>query len=190
MAPLVRSDEADILAVRLGRRAQAEPAGLRPHLGLGHLPHREEGAGQLVLTEHGQHVGLVLQRVRAPAQPEASLRRGHTPGMVAGGHRVEAQGAGPLQQPVELEVPVALDAGVGRPALGMALDVRIDHPLLEFGSEIEDVVDKAQLLSHPPSILHVGHRTAAGIGRATPQFQRRPHDAVAPEPLGEQRRGH
>ena len=72
-----------------------QPAGLGPHLVLGHLPHREEGAGQLVLAEHGQHVGLVLQRVGPPAQAEPAVGGGRAPGMVAGGHGVEAQGPRP-----------------------------------------------------------------------------------------------
>ena len=44
--------------------------GVRPHLGLGHLPHREQHPGQLGLSQHGEHVGLVLGGVGAPAQPQ------------------------------------------------------------------------------------------------------------------------
>ncbi len=42
LAALVGADEADILAVGLVRRPQTQPVGLVPHLGLGHLAHREE----------------------------------------------------------------------------------------------------------------------------------------------------
>ena len=42
---LVGADEADVLAVGLGRRAQAQAGGLGPHLGLGQLPHREQATG-------------------------------------------------------------------------------------------------------------------------------------------------
>ena len=58
-------------------------------------------AGQLVLSQHGQHVGLVLVRVGAPAEPERAVAG--DPGVVPGGHGVEADAAGPLQQAVELE---------------------------------------------------------------------------------------
>jgi hypothetical protein len=40
--------------------------------------------------------------------------------VVTGGDGVEAEGVGPAQEPVELEVPVALDARVGRAAAAWA----------------------------------------------------------------------
>jgi hypothetical protein len=43
--------------------------------------------------------------------------------MVAGRHGVEAEAAGAAEEAVELEVPVALDAGVGGPALGVGAGV-------------------------------------------------------------------
>ncbi len=129
LAPLVRADEADILAVGLGCGAQTQPVGLEPYLVLGHLAHREQRAGQLVLAQHGHHVGLVLQPVGSPAQPESSFGRGHTAGVMPGGHGVETEGPGPSEQAVELEVAVALDARVGGPALGVSSDVGVDHLL-------------------------------------------------------------
>jgi hypothetical protein len=45
---------------------------------------------------------------------QLAIRACRHPGVVAGGHRVEAQLIGPRQQPVELQVPVALDAGIRR----------------------------------------------------------------------------
>ena len=164
----VGPDEAHVLAVRLGRGAQPEPRGLGAHLRLGHPPHREQGAGQLVLAEHGQHVGLVLGRVGPPDETPGAVGVPGAPGVVAGGHGVEPEPRGPLEEPVELEVPVALDAGVGRAALRVAGDVGIDDVGLEVGGEVEDVVDQAQLVGHPPGVVDVGDRAAAGVGRRHP----------------------
>jgi hypothetical protein len=81
--------------------------------------------------------------------------------MVPGGHGVEAQTGGPLQQPVELEMAVALDARVGGPALGMSPDVGLHHMFLEGGGEVEHVVDETQLVGHAPGVVDIGHRTAS-----------------------------
>ena len=37
------------------------------HLGLGQVADGEQGAGQLLLSQHGEHIGLVLQSGRLPA---------------------------------------------------------------------------------------------------------------------------
>ena len=109
-------DEAHVLAVRLARGAQPETAGVGPHLVLGHVAHGEDDAGQRVLAEHGQHVGLVLEGVGATAElPRRVGVGGGDPGVVARGQAVEAEAVGPVQQAVELHGPVALDARVGRP---------------------------------------------------------------------------
>ncbi len=62
------ADEAHILAVGLHRRTEPEPARVRAHLGLGHLPHREQDARELVLAQHRQDIGLVLGGIGAPSQ--------------------------------------------------------------------------------------------------------------------------
>ena len=56
----------------------------------------------------------------------AARRSGDDPGVVAGGQPLEAEALGPLEQPVELDVAVALDAGVGRAPRGVLGDVGID----------------------------------------------------------------
>ena len=139
---------------------------------LGQLADREERAGQLVLAEHGQHVGLVLRRVRAPAQPEAPgspsrTRRAWWPVATASKPSVAAA----IEQPVELEMPVALDARVGRPPVGVAAHVGVDHVPLELGREVEDVVDDPELVGNPAGVLDVGDRAAPRVGRPAPQLE-------------------
>ena len=90
-------DEAHVLAVGLGRGAQAERAGTRPHLGLGQLADREPHAGQ---RAPGRACGARRsgpwprrRRGRRGGVPSAPL---DDPGVVAGGHGVEAERAGPV----------------------------------------------------------------------------------------------
>src|SRR4029453_16555567 len=85
---------------------------------------------------------LVLGRVRAPVQTAVL-----NPGVVAGGQGVEAEGAGPGQQPDHLDPLVAAGAGVGGAAAGVLGGEVVDHRPLE-------------LLGHVPHV----ERDAEGVG--------------------------
>ncbi len=67
-AALRAADEADVLAVRLGRGAQTQTGGVDADVVLGHVADGEDDSGQRVLSEHREHVGLVLRGVGTPAQ--------------------------------------------------------------------------------------------------------------------------
>ena len=174
-----RQHEADVLAVGLVGRAQPEGRGAHAHLGLRQPADGKATAGQLGATEHVQHVRLVLGPIRATTQPHASVRRLHDPGVVPGRDRVEAELVGPAQQAVELQPPVALDARVGRAARRVRGNVGLDDVRVEVVGEREHPVVDAQLLGNAPRIVDVGDRTAARVGRATPQLHRHTHDLVA-----------
>jgi hypothetical protein len=60
-------DEADILAVRFGRRAQANLGSHPAHLVLGHLSDGQQHSRKLGLAKHVENVGLVLRTVAASA---------------------------------------------------------------------------------------------------------------------------
>ena len=75
------------------------------------------------------------------------------------------------QQAVELEVPVALDAGVGRASLGVGGDVGVHDVAVEVGAEVEDVVVEPEVVGHPAGVLDVGHRAATLVGLAAPEAQ-------------------
>jgi hypothetical protein len=190
LASFVGSDEADVLAVGLVGGTQTEPSSLVAHLHLGHVTHREQSASQLGLAQHGQHVGLVLQRIGAAAQPVPAIRGLYPPGVMTGGHGVETQGTGPVDQPVELQMPVAFDARIGGPPLRVTEHVGADHALFELGSEVEHVVDQPQLIGHPPGVLHIGHRAASRLRRAPPELEGGPDHPVGAEALSQQGRRH
>src|SRR5205807_2406234 len=65
-------DEADFL--RVGLFGQSEPvlAGEIAHFGLGHVPQREEGSGQLFLGQAEEEISLVLAAVSGTLQQPAA----------------------------------------------------------------------------------------------------------------------
>ena len=64
----------------------------------------------------------------------------------------------------------------------------LDDLRLELVAEVPHVVGDAELLGHPPGVVDVAHRAAAGVGLAAPQLHRHAHDLV---PGGQQAgRGH
>ena len=144
-------------------------------------------ARELRLAEHVQHVRLVLRAVGATRDTARAVGPQHDARVVAGGDRVDAERGGPSQQPIELEVPVALDARVGRAARGVVGDVGRDDLRVEVVAEVEHVVVDAELVGDASGVVDVGDRAAAGVALAAPQLHRDAGDAVAP--LDEQRRG-
>ncbi len=83
-------------------------------------------------------------------------------------HRVKAQSLGAIEEQVELDVTVALDAGIGRLSLEMTLDEGSDHVALELFGVVKDVVVNAQDLRHSTRVVDISDRTAARVRRAAP----------------------
>ncbi len=171
-------DEAHVLALRLRRRAQAERTRPLPHLALGQRTDREDDATQDVPVEHVQHVALVLGRVRRPSQARSAVRAGDDPAVVARGDGVEAQCGGPVHQAVELEVAIALDAGVRGQTGSVVADVGLHDVTGEVVTEVEHQVLDVELLRDAPGIVDVADRATAGIALATPQLERHADDVV------------
>jgi hypothetical protein len=176
-APLV-GDEAHVLALGLVGGAQVEVGRDAPHLGLGHRPERQEQPVEQLRAEHVEDVGLVLGGIRPPPETGAG-GGGDDPGVMAGGHRGEPQGIGPAQQPVELEVTVALDAGVGCATHRMVGHVGPHHVVLEVVAEVEHVVLDPEPVGDPAGVVDVAHGAAPGVARATPQLHGDPDHLVA-----------
>ena len=181
LATLGAADEAHVLAVGLARRAQPEPVGVGPHLVLGHVAHGEDDAGQRVLAEHRQHVGLVLEGVGAPAELPAD--DAHDPPTTRAwwpvARRWKPSRSARCSRTVELHGAVALDARVGRPPQCVLPHVGRHDVAVELLGQVEDVMGDAQLLGHPAGVLDVGHRAAARVRRPAPQLQRGADHLVA-----------
>ena len=88
-------DEADVVRVGLVGDREAALGRLGAHLRLGRVAEREDRPVELLAGQHGQHVRLVLGQVDAAPQQAV----GAEPGVVAGDHRVEAQGHAPGPAP-------------------------------------------------------------------------------------------
>ncbi|MEZ5323221.1 MAG: hypothetical protein R2698_14345 [Microthrixaceae bacterium] len=181
-----RQDETDILALGLRGGPQSACSGHVANLPFGHLPDGELDVGEHISGDGVQHVALVLRRVDPPRESPTSAMT-HPTGVMAGRNRVEAQRARPIDQPVELDRTIALDARVGCAAFGVRRDVGVDHVAAERIGEVEHVVLDPELVRDLAGIVHVGHRAAARVRLATPQPHRHPHDVAAG--LDQQRRG-
>ena len=82
-------------------------------------------------------------------------------GVMSGRDSVKAETCRSLEQEVELDVPVALDAGIGRLAGKVTLDEGRDHVTFELFGVVEDVVIDAERLGHSSRVVDVSDRAAA-----------------------------
>src|SRR4051794_33734963 len=103
--------EADLLALGLVGRHEAEVPRDRPHLGLGQLPQGKPRVLKLVLPETVEEVGLVLLGITRPQEARSTVRADVAPSVMPGRHRLAlVEVAGPPEQRPELDVRVAVDA--------------------------------------------------------------------------------
>ncbi len=184
--------EADVLAVGLAGVPEAVRGGERAHLGLAQAAEREQRVRQLLLRHRVQHIGLVLGGVPGFfQQPAPAFGVALHPRVVPGRDLVHPHQSGALQQPAELDVPVAVDAGVRRLAAAVSLREARDHVAPELPAEIEHVVLDAEAGGDAARVLHVRQR-AAGAFPFQPGLlvaekpQRRARDLV---PLLQQQQG-
>ncbi len=191
-------DEADLLRVGLGGHVEAGFGGHDADGGLLHLAEREEGAGELVLGQAEEEVGLVLGLVGGAGEdPAAAGFVVVVAGVVAGGDAVGADLAGGDEELVELEVVVAEGAGDG----GAAGEVLVDEGRDDLGLEavllVDEVVGDAELLGYAAGVVDVvdgaaaaldgfGHALVSGEAALVPELEGEADEGVA---LGAQQRG-
>ena len=109
--------EADVLAVALVGVVQPGLPRLVTDSRLVIVSHWQQQMGQLVLRQLIQHIALVLPPFRTPQQAVSAAFRviGH-PGVVPRGDIVVAKRQCPVQQGAEFQLPVTVDARIGRPS--------------------------------------------------------------------------
>jgi hypothetical protein len=100
-------------------------------------------------------------------------------GVVSGRHGVETQTLGTLEEQIELDVSIALDAWVGRLARDVSGDEGRHDVALEFLGVVENVVVDTECLGDATRVVDVGDRAAPRVRNPTPQLQGRAHDFVA-----------
>jgi len=159
-------NEADLLRVWLLGKRKAALASHFADLGFGELAEREKGAGKLLLGETEEEVRLILCQVGGPLENPA-LAGGvvFIDRVVAGGDAACADGAGRLDERVELEVVVAERAGNGRASVEILVDEGTNDVALEAVLLVDDVVRNSQVLGYAAGVVYVIQRTAAaGLG--------------------------
>ena len=68
---------------------------------------------------------------------------------------VKAKTTAPLEQQFELDGPIALNAGIWRFAVGMAIDIGLHDCSLEFLGQVENVVRNTKLLRYSSSVVNI-----------------------------------
>src|SRR5439155_26928860 len=128
---VVAGEEARLLALRPPGGGEAGTLGLGPRRLLRLLPEREGDACKVPRVEGGEHVALVLGRIRAAGEQQPSVAL-DDPRVVAGR---EALGAGPAREREKLreaEAAVAARARVRRLAARVATHERRHHRAAEL----------------------------------------------------------
>ena len=179
--PAGRRDEADVLAVGLGRRAQAELGG---H-GAAPRPWSRSPTGNSVrasvgLVEHVDDVALVLGPVGAAAEPRAAVGRRRSRAWWPVATASKPSSVGPLgSRRSNLRWRLHSMHGFGVRPAAWARDVRVDDVRVEVVAEVEHEVVDAELLGDPAGVVDVGHPAAPGVALAAPQLHRDADDVVA-----------
>ena len=76
------------------------------------------------------------------------------------GHVIEPHLTTALLQRLELQEPVAVDAGVGRAAGQIGVAEGAHHRRIETIAQIEGVVGNVETPAHRPRIFHIARRSA------------------------------
>ena len=147
--------------------------------------------GQLVLGQLIEEVRLVLPSIRAPQQlPAAGGRIEADSGVMAGGHGVRALVQRPVQQGTELDLPVAVNAGIGCAAVGVGPHKPVHDPLAEQIAQVQHHMGNPHAGGHGAGCLDIIRRAAQAravlIGM---QAQRHAGDIIAGLPQQQRRRG-
>ena len=158
-------DEADLLGVGLLGEVEAVVGGHGADGGLLHLAEGEEGAGELILGEAEEEVGLVLGLVGGAGEDPAAagfvvvIAR-----VVAGGDALGADLAGGEEKLIELEVVVAEGAGDGGAAGEILGDEGADDLGFEAVLRVDEVVGDAEVLGYVAGVVDVVDGAAAALG--------------------------
>ena len=152
-------DKADILAVGLCRVHKAALLGEGAHLGLVHAAEREHDVRKLLLRHGIEHVALILALVRSLLQQKDAVLLLNAR-VVPGHDVVAAKNFRAVKELAELHEAVAVDAGVRRDSVLVAVDEPAYDRAAEIVREVEHVERHAQRVGDAARVLHVVKRAA------------------------------
>ena len=146
--------EADLLAVRLVGRHQAEPPRVLAHLVLRQIADGKARGGELRLGERPQEVTLVLAAIARAQEREAFRARVALHArVVSGGHRSGVPRARAREQGAELQLAIAGHARDRRAAARIAVGERCDDGPVELLRHVQQVIGNAEALGHAPRVV-------------------------------------
>ncbi len=156
--------EADILGIMLAGVDETLCFGNGSGISFAHIAQGEQGMRQLELGQTGKYIALVLAQIRGPVQqiPSGLLIPADS-GVVAGYHVVTAQFHCLSHQMVKLQMPVAVNTGIGGCAAFVTADEFGNNLILEIRLGVEYIERKAQTVGNTSRILCVIQTAAGGF---------------------------
>jgi hypothetical protein len=188
-AALGRFNEADVLAVGFVPSAKSESFSVSTNFALVHTANGQHQERQLVLAQIPEDITLILLVV-STAREKMLSPACHDLRVVTSGDRVEAETDSSLEEQVELNMAIALDARIRRLARRVASYEGLDDVALELRGVIEHVMVNAEHLGDSARVVDVGDRTATRVRHPAPQLQGRANHLMAlleEEPSGHRR---
>jgi hypothetical protein len=111
--------------------------------------------------------------------PESGSIRGVDDlGVVPCRQKLKAEGVGTAKEAIEFQMSIAFDAWIGRASCRMIGHIGPNHVAFEVFAEVEDMVFDAEVVGDSAGIVYIAHRTASGIGGATPELHGDANDLV------------
>ena len=125
------------------------------------VPQRELHVGQLLLCHHVEDIGLVFGGIEGLEQKvPAGLRIIFGPGIMSRDQKITSQFFHLCKQMLKLQLPVAFNAGIGRMAMQIFIDERLDHFLAEKVFIVYDMVGNTDPFCYAASVLCIFKRAA------------------------------
>ena len=160
---VIMRHEADLLAVRLVGDGQLVALRHLARLHLRVVAERHQEVRERLLVEVVERIRLVLVGVDALLEHIAARLVLRDARIVARRDVIRAELHGLLQEPLELDVAVAGDAGIRRPALRVVREEVIDDLFLEHLLEVHGVMRDADDLRHAARIVDTAEAAAAAV---------------------------
>ncbi len=177
--------KAYLLAVRLVGHRKPFPPGNVPYLLFRIFSYRHQRAGQLLLRQTIEGIGLVLLIRHTAAHRIPAFRRPCDPRIVARRNVVRPDPQAPPKQRLPFHIAIAGDTGIRRPACQIFVHEIVDHPALELFPEIHHVMRNVKLSGHSSGVLHRAPSAAAPVlfllisGVLLPDLHRDPYHLIA-----------
>ena len=132
-----------------------------------HAAQGQKRVRQLLLRQAIQHIALIFGRIQSFFQKKSAVFGAFNAGIMPGDDMRAAELLRALIQLFELQVAIAVNAGVGRFSVFIGMHKAVDHAAFKAVGKIEDMVGHAELFRDGTRVLHIIQRAAAVFTRET-----------------------